>query len=277
MLIELLRRGCADYLDKPFAPDQLIATVDMVLEKCRCERQTAIHLQDKMLKTDKMCTLTEIAPRIVHEINNPAQVIMGCAELILADAAIAPATKKMASNIYEAGKAVVRLNREILDMTKPQQSQYTGFSPEEPLEKAISFLVGAGILKDCGILRNYDEAIPQLRGDFMQLHQVFLNLAMNAFYAMQDSRSKLLSLAIRHDRQTGKIVISMEDSGCGIAEENMRRIFDSFFTTRSAQGGTGLGLAVVKHIVERHSGSIEVESRVGCGTVFTLRLPAAQD
>ncbi|MBN2106257.1 MAG: response regulator [Deltaproteobacteria bacterium] len=276
MLVELLRRGCADYLDKPFSPDALIEVVSCVLNKCESAQQTCENGDNQLIKTDRKGLIGELAPQIVHEINNTSQVIQGYAELLLENKATDAATKKIASSIYDAVQATVQLNRQILDIARPKGLQMTNFTPEAPLEKAVSFLTGAGIFKRCTMKRNYQENLPPLRGDFQQLNQAFLNLLVNAYNAMQQSSLKTVTLTIGHVAEANMVSISIEDTGCGIPPENYRKIFESYFTTRLAEGGTGLGLAVVKHIVECHGGTIEIMSRVGRGSIFTLRLPAAQ-
>lgn len=277
MLIELLRRGCADYLDKPFSPDDLLAVVDRVLSSCNRQQQTDEHIQNQLIKADKLGLLGEITPKIVHEINNTSQIIQGYAELLLINEATDMSTKKIASSIYDAVQATVQLNRQILDVARPKQIQLTDFSPEAPLEKAVSFLTGAGVFKICTVKRNYQDNLPLLRGDLEQLNQAFLNLLVNASHAMQQNSLKILTLGIRHVADANMVIISIEDTGCGIPPENCEKIFESYFTSRIAEGGTGLGLAVVKNIVEHHGGTVGVASTQGTGSVFTIRLPAGQN
>jgi len=109
----------------------------------------------------------------------------------------------------------------------------------------------------------------------MQLNQVFLNLILNAAHAMKNSQTKKLTVTTGFLPDTGSVLISVSDTGCGILREHMDKLFETFFTTRASEGGTGLGLAVVKQIVEGHKGKITVASEPGSGTTFTISLPAA--
>jgi two-component system NtrC family sensor kinase len=113
--------------------------------------------------------------------------------------------------------------------------------------------------------------LPPVLADFGQLRQAFVNVVMNACEAM--GRGGRLEIATRTSDGTIEVVIA--DTGPGIPPEQLRKIFDPFFTTK--EKGTGLGLSVVYGIVERHGGSIDVDSRVGEGTTFTFRLPAAAE
>jgi two-component system, NtrC family, sensor kinase len=113
--------------------------------------------------------------------------------------------------------------------------------------------------------------VPPVEADYGQLRQAFVNIAINGCEAM--GRGGRLAVATRPLPDTGSVEISFADTGPGIPPEVLRKIFDPFFTTK--EKGTGLGLSVVYGIVERHRGKVEVESAVGKGTRFTIRLPAA--
>jgi len=113
--------------------------------------------------------------------------------------------------------------------------------------------------------------LPRLHCDAAQIQQVVLALAMNALEATPAGGR--VTVTARPDPEAHGIVITVSDTGCGIAEEDRERVFEPFFTTKAAGKGVGLGLAVVYGIVSRHRGRIDVQSRVGEGTVFTIRLP----
>jgi two-component system NtrC family sensor kinase len=108
-------------------------------------------------------------------------------------------------------------------------------------------------------------------GDENQLQQVFLNILLNAYQAMPDGGRLIITSQV----SSGEVQAVFEDTGMGIAEEDQKRIFDPFFTTKDVGEGTGLGLSISYGIVEQHGGTIEVESQVGEGSRFTVRLPVA--
>ena len=116
-----------------------------------------------------------------------------------------------------------------------------------------------------------DESLPMINAYPQQLKQVFLNLVINALHAMkgeEDSRLEIKSVF-----KAPNLVITIHDNGCGMAEELRRRIFEPFFTTKEVGKGTGLGLAVVEAIIQRHEGRISVDSAPGEGSTFTITLP----
>ena len=272
-LVELLRSECDDYLDKPFSPDDLLACVKRVLAKQNKTGQVIKALQDKLHQSEKMSTLGQMAVNIAHEINNPTSVIQGYAELLLDDDTINGIAKKRISMIQEAVHSIARLNRHLMEVAHPRETAITEFRPEAPMEKAVAFLKETGVIKYFKLVRKYQDDISPVRGDLMELNQVFLNLIVNAAHAMENAEEKILTLSTNCLTKESPVQISIQDSGCGIPSENKEKIFESYFTTRTPQGGTGLGLAVVKEIIEKHGGTIRAESEVGKGTKFTINLP----
>lgn len=272
-LIELLRRDCDDYLDKPFSPEDLLTAVERVLSKHNKARQSVKVLNEKLWESEKMSVLGQIASTIAHEINNPAQVIQGLSEMLLNDAKIDNKTKEWVHNIYDAAQFIAKLNRDLMNLAKPKETKTTAFRPEAPLEKAIEFMKETGVIKHCKIDRHYQDDFPLVRGDLMQLTQVFLNLIINAAHAMKDIQEKFLIVSTNHTPDENHLLISIQDNGCGIPDEHLEQIFEPYFTTRVSQDGAGLGLVVVRQIIEKHGGTIKVDSVVGKGTTFTISMP----
>jgi two-component system NtrC family sensor kinase len=112
------------------------------------------------------------------------------------------------------------------------------------------------------------EDLPQIGVDVLQIQQIFYNLAANAIQAMGKGGILTVSSRVTND---GYVAVAIKDTGCGISKENLQKIFDPLFSTKTK--GTGLGLSVVASIVEGHEGKIEVESEVGKGSIFTVKLP----
>jgi two-component system NtrC family sensor kinase len=276
-LIELLRSECDDYLDKPFSPDDLLACVTRVLTKKSKTGQEIEALQNNLMQSEKMSALGQMASKIAHEINNPAQVIQGFTEILLRDSTINSGAKKRISSIYEAVRSITKLNHDLMDIARPHKIRNTELMPEVPLEKAIEFLRESGVVKHCKVVKQYRNNIIPVHGDLIQLQQVFLNIIVNASHAMENAEEKILTLTTDYAQGKNQVQISIQDSGCGIPADHIEKIFESYFTTRASQGGTGLGLAVVKQIIEKHGGTISVESEVGKGTRFTISLPQKND
>ncbi len=132
------------------------------------------------------------------------------------------------------------------------------------LEKHITF-------QNIRIKKDLAENLPEFNIDANQIKQVLNNLAVNAADAMHDGGD--LTISTRFDEANGKIIVKVSDNGIGIKEEDLSKIYDPFFTTKETGKGTGLGLSVTYSIVQRHNGTIRVESTVGKGTTFTIEFP----
>jgi two-component system NtrC family sensor kinase len=131
------------------------------------------------------------------------------------------------------------------------------------------------IFHNIQIVKDFQENLPPVVIDPSQMQQVFMNMLINAAEAMDGSGR--LKLAIRFDPMEKSIEMEFVDTGHGISEENMERIFDPFFTTKEVGHGTGLGLAISYGIVKEHNGTISVQSEVGKGTTFVVRLPVVTE
>jgi Histidine kinase-, DNA gyrase B-, and HSP90-like ATPase len=129
-------------------------------------------------------------------------------------------------------------------------------------------------INDIELVTEFESELPEVVADPVQLQQALLNLILNAEQAMRDRAERRLSVGARFDRVSGAIELFVSDTGHGIDQADLPRVFDPFFTTRVVGEGTGLGLSICYGIVREHGGEIAVESRIHAGTTFALRLPA---
>jgi signal transduction histidine kinase len=231
------------------------------------------RLREEVLQTEKLSLLGSMSAKLAHQINNPLQVITGYLELLLDNKALDDRTKNYLNVMHDAALMVKGLNAGFMDLARPRPRVLSVFGPEAPLEKAADFLFQAGQINQCKIIRAYQEEPFRVQGDFQQLNQVFINLIMNAAHAMEQSHEKILYLKTENLPCAGAVRITVQDNGCGISPENREKIFDHFFTTRQDRGGTGLGLPLVKSVVEWHGGTVEVASEPGQGAAFIVSLP----
>jgi len=231
------------------------------------------RLREKALQTEKLSLLGSMTAKLAHQINNPMQVITGYLDLLLDNKALDAKAKSYLNVMREAALMVKGLNTGFMDLARPRPHVLSVFRPEAPLEKAADFLFQAGQINHCKIIRAYQQEIPPVQGDFQQLNQVFINLIMNAANAMNERHDKILHLKTEQPPENGFVRITVEDNGCGIPLEYREKIFEHFFTTRQNRGGTGLGLPLVKSVVEWHGGTVQVESEPGRGAAFSVSLP----
>lgn len=237
-------------------------------------------LREQLIESQRLATVGTIAAVIAHEFNNLLTPICSYSQMALAsievgkpdDPLIRKALQKSVIHAERAGKICSSL----LDLVRGE-SRYGCVSVQKLVDGALSVLA-RDPQRDGISLRVQVRPRLQICGDSVQLEQVLLNLLINARQAMlADGQPRGGSITIRADEDESGVKISISDTGPGIAPDNMKKVFEPFFTTKSnpkhgESKGTGLGLHICKQIVEQHKGQIEVESTVGRGTTFTIRL-----
>jgi two-component system sensor histidine kinase HydH len=167
----------------------------------------------------------------------------------------------------------IRLNNiitDFLNFAKPKSPNLTACNVEDILEKNITFLTSQINQEGYTIQKHYDENLPEIVGDADMLYQAFLNILINAMQAMPGGG--IIHLNIHSDDHSVTIVI--EDEGEGIPEDLLEKIWDPFFTTKAK--GTGLGLGIVKNIIESHEGSVSIANKPDAGSRVTIALPVNQ-
>jgi two-component system NtrC family sensor kinase len=230
---------------------------------------------EQLVRTEKLSSLGKLSASIAHEINNPLAGILTFAKLVSRTLAEGPpddarraALQRNLALIERETQRCSTIVKNLLDFARERPMQPRSLDPRAPLDEALSLVENQ--LKTHGIAIERElAAVPEVVADFGQLRQAFVNIAFNACEAMGDAGR--LRVATRPIGDAVEVVI--EDTGPGIPPERLSKIFDPFFTTK--EKGTGLGLSVVYGIVERHGGTIAVDSEVGRGTAFTIRLPTS--
>jgi signal transduction histidine kinase len=260
------------FLTEALAPFEMtlrgFEELNRTLEARVAERTTELERAQAMfLQSQKLETIGRLAGGVAHDFNNLLSVIVLNAETLI-DTTTDEATKVQLQEMLNAGFRAAELTRQLLAFSRQQVLAPTIQSPNTiiaGLERLLSRLLGERIAlrtelsPDCGVV-NVDR---------VQLEQVIINLVVNARDAMPDGGDLTILTAPR----AGAVVISVADSGTGIAPELMERIFEPFFTTKPEGRGTGLGLATCYGIVRQSGGEISVQSTVGVGTRFDVALP----
>jgi two-component system NtrC family sensor kinase len=231
---------------------------------------------EQLVRGEKLSSLGKLSASIAHEINNPLAGILTFAKLVsrtLAegspDDSRRAALQRNLALIERETQRCSTIVKNLLDFARERPMQPRPLDPRAPLDEALSLVENQ--LKTHGIAIERDlAAVPEVVADFGQLRQAFVNIAFNACEAMGNSGRLRV---VTRPADGGAVEVVIEDTGPGIPPERLSKIFDPFFTTK--EKGTGLGLSVVYGIVERHGGTIAVDSEVGRGTAFTIRLPIA--
>lgn len=238
----------------------------VVAEQAR-RRQMAIEdQQEQLMRSDRLATVGELAAGLAHELRNPLAGISGALHVLGSELDAADPRRALLGDVQGQ---IARMNKTLTDLlqhARPAEPQRIGVDINAVLEQSLRFLPRGAI----DVVRRLDDDLPPLLVDPNLLHQAFLNILVNARQAMP--QGGLITLATRFDDRRGAVQVRISDSGSGIRTEDIDRIFQPFFTTKTQ--GTGLGLAIAARIVEQHGGRIDVESAPDQGATFTITLPA---
>ena len=233
--------------------------------------------QEGLIRTEKLSSLGQMAASIAHEVNNPLAGVLTYTQLL---------EKKIAGGKYEEKTAQeylskmetelvrsTKLIRNLLDFARQSPPSMRPVSINNVIQKSLEIASHSAKLQHIEVRQELEPQLPEIMADFDQLQQVFINLIINAIQAMPDSGVLTLSTRLENNFVHAEV----KDTGYGISEENMYSLFTPFFTTKDANKGVGLGLAVAHGLIENHKGRINVESTEGEGTTFTVVLPVEND
>ncbi len=252
-----------------------IATVGSFVDlKERLEMERALRqIQEQLLQSEKLAAMGRLTSQIAHELNNPLYGIMNTLELLKTE--ISPQSKRR-KVLEMALSETVRLSdllRNMLSFSKPDQEEKQPVDVNTVLDEILLLHEKQLQENDIKIKTEFARALPEIRASKNQLRQVFLNLVANARDAMPNGGTLRVTTTANHE----KIEIKIADTGMGIKEEHIKKIFDSFFTTKDSVKGVGLGLSVCYGFIKDHSGDIQVQSQVGAGTTFAITFPILQE
>jgi len=247
-------------------------------ERRRLEEERS-GLERQLRQAQKMEAIGTLAGGIAHDFNNILQAIVGYADLGRDTLPEDHLTRRYLDHILSGAKRASDLVNQILTFSRQSESHCSPCALQPVVKEALKLL--ASILPaTIEVHADVDPACPQAVADPTQIHQVVMNLATNAYHAMDEVGGTLaVSLAAYPAAATGGppewVRLTVRDTGCGMDADTQERIFDPFFTTKEVGKGTGLGLAVVHGIVADHQGRIDLRSAVGHGTTVTIDLPVA--
>jgi len=276
--------GADDYIIKPFKDEELIAKVRVFMRLKSAEDQLKelnktlneqIRVRtDQLIEAEKMAAIGRYAAGIVHNLNNPLQVVMGNAQLLAMNN---PDDRRIMS-LRKAAVQMKKIIGTILSTAhRESKAEYMDIDLNEVIKDQIELLMANNFFRHkvkTGLNLN---PLPKYYGIYHHFSQSFGNLIKNAVDAMYESENRNLSIV--SFMKDNVIVIEISDTGHGISKEKMEKIFNPFFTTKPLTAnddrptGTGLGLASTKEMIESYGGVIHVDSQVGKNTTFTVRLP----
>ena len=226
------------------------------------------RLQDRLRKTERIAELGTVASGMAHEIGTPMNVILGRAEYLM-DRVADETVKRGLQTIVAQVERITRVMNQLLAFARRKPPERGPLVLREVIENSVEMFHERLAKNRVQVEMQLDEACPKVQADADQMNQVLINLIMNAVHAMPEGGQLRIGMA----QADTMVKLTVADTGCGIPPEVIARVFDPFFTTKEFGKGTGLGLTVVKGIIEEHHGSISAESLEGKGTTFTILLP----
>ncbi len=260
LAIEALKNRCDGFIEKPFSLDQLAGEIERV--------------RSYLLKTYTSDDLRQLLPIIAHQINNPLTVISGYAHLIRSNKDIGEMVQGYAEQILAAVKLIGRINKDIMNGGRVKKDTFDPVELNALLDSCLEIFQGMFVINGVQVERNALAQDLWVMGDRFSLEHVFNNLILNAIEAMDGRTDKTLTVSLRTSQDLSSVEGIIEDTGCGIQNELLDKIFEPYFTNKSQ--GNGLGLVVIKNCLEKHGGKVSVESWVGNGSRFTISLPVVQ-
>ena len=208
---------------------------------------------------------------MAHEIGTPMNVILGRAEVLMDSVTDESARKGLQVIIDEVGR-ITRVMDQLLSFARRRPPERRPIHLQDVIDSSLEMFSARVAQGHVQVVRQVDAACPVVQADRDQMNQVLINLVMNAIQAMPDGGT--LTIGLRPEKDMVRLTVG--DTGHGIPQALIEKIFQPFFTTKEVGKGTGLGLTVVKDIVDEHQGSITVESKEGKGTEFAVLLPVSR-
>ncbi len=237
--------------------------------------ETLKTTQHQLIQSEKLAGIGEFVSGVAHELNNPLTSVMGFAEL-MQQGEIPEPQRRFLDMIAKSAKRCTKIVQSLLSFARRHAPERKVVSVNEIVESAVEILQYQMRTGNIEVISRLDPELPPTLVDPHQMQQVFLNLINNAKQAME-ARQKGGWLRITTETGNGRVRVIFQDNGPGITAENLKRVFNPFFTTKEVGKGTGLGLSLCYGIVTEHGGSITPHSKPGEGATFIIELPITRE
>ena len=219
---------------------------------------------------NKVSCLGKIVPGIAHEINNPLTYVSGWLQMFLVETQDTDPKKKTYETLIKEFERIANLANSLLDFTRQTSRPKKIFDVNQVIEDVITMIGYTMKNENVEIMKNLTLSEIEVYGESNRLKQVFINVMQNAREVMPDGGAVYISTNTAQDNSA---LIEFRDTGCGMSKDQLNKIFCSSYTTKADSKGSGLGLSVCKTIVEEFSGTIDLKSNIGEGTVVSIKLP----
>ncbi len=226
--------------------------------------------QEQLVHSTKMAAIGELAANVAHEVNNPLTSVLGYTTHLLKTLELPEPSRRVLGMMEQETLRVRKIIRSLLDFSRQKAPWIQPTDICLPLRETTTFLRRAADISSVKIFEEFNGSPVLVNIDANEMKQVFINIINNAIHAMPQGGSLRIRLSKVENREA---LIEFADTGVGISQENIKKIFEPFFSTKEQGDGTGLGLSISYRIMRSHGGRIEVESEVGAGSVFKVFLP----
>lgn len=245
------------------------------IEQIRAENTA---LKKRLAEMQRMTALGELVSTTTHEFNNVLMTIINYAKIGMRHQD-QPTRDKAFDRINKAGARAAKITNAVLGMARNRSETFEATDVAKLIDESMVLLERELQKYRIAVEMEVEEGLPKVPVIGNQIQQVVMNLLINSRQAMKDGGRLVIRLC--HNEENKSVDLSVRDYGTGIPQEKLQRIFEPYFTTKkgpdeTGKGGTGVGLATCKNIIEAHGGKIRVESTVGKGTCFTLMLPTSR-
>jgi signal transduction histidine kinase len=232
--------------------------------------------QQRLIESERLTALGAMAAGIAHEVKVPMAVTMQGIEFLKSSVYDDERLLEVACRIETSVRRLDDIVKGLLSFSHEISLKMEEMDINAIIEEALSLVDRPLQQKKIRVVKKYEANLPTVMMDKSQIKQVFTNVFMNAIEAMKEEGVLGIRTARRDGRADGYVKITVSDTGEGIPEGNIHKVFDPFFTTRKTEGKPGLGLSVAKGIVDKHNGTIEIESDTGLGTRVLIGLPTGR-
>ncbi len=268
-LLKMLSRQCSLMMENA-----------LLYEKLKKEHENLKKAQARIIQAEKLASIGRLTSGASHEILNPLNIISGHIQLLLMDRGMSPSISRPLNIMQEQSERIAKIVKSLLQFSHYGKQEIGVINVNDLIEKVMSMVEYEVKHHGIQIVRELELNLPSIMGDDDKLSQVLFHLISNAKDAMLNGGMlKISTRALSGTNQLqGKpesIEIRFEDTGSGISEEEVDKIFDPFFTIEGAGNGPGLGLSICYGIIQDHGGTINVESKLNEGTAFFIHLPVA--
>ena len=240
-------------------------------QKVKQRTEELVAMQARVAQSERLASLGMLAAGVAHEVNNPLGGILALTALTCEEMQKDDPNRENLEEVIRQTERCRDIVRGLLEFSRQSKANTEPVDLNKVLQDTLALVEKQALFFNINVLCELDPQLPRVTADRSQFQQVFMNILMNAVQAMNERGT--ITIVTRRDSSGNSVEVAISDTGQGIPPDQIGRIFDPFFTTKEGGHGTGLGLSIAYGIVTTHRGTISVQSGVGKGTTFTVRMP----